>query len=246
MVQINDEPAPPGRALVIAAHPDDIEFVCAGTVAKWVRAGSEVRYVLATSGDAGTHQRGITREELARIREAEQRAAARVVGVSEVVFLGYHDGEVVPSLELRRDLVREIRRFRPDIAICYDPTRLFVGGSYINHPDHRAVGQAAIDALSPTAAMPLSFGEQIEEEGLEPYRVRHILVASSNHPDTWVDISETLDLKVEALRKHVSQLDGRRDYVGMIRQWAVTTGAEVGIPYAEAYMQIRRPPDNER
>jgi LmbE family N-acetylglucosaminyl deacetylase len=246
MVQINDEPAPPERALVIAAHPDDIEFVCAGTVAKWVQAGSEVRYVLATSGDAGTHQRGITREELARLREAEQRAAARVVGVKEVVFLGYHDGEVVPSLALRRDLVREIRRFRPDIAICYDPTRLFVRGSYINHPDHRAVGQAAIDAMSPTAAMPLSFAEQIEEEGLEPYRVRHILVASSNHPDTWVDISETLDMKVEALRKHVSQLDGRRDYEGMIRQWAVTTGAEVGIPYAEAYMQIRRPPDNER
>jgi LmbE family N-acetylglucosaminyl deacetylase len=246
MVQINDEPAPPERALVIAAHPDDIEFVCAGTVAKWVRAGSEVQYVLATSGGAGTHQRGITREELVRIREAEQRAAARVVGVKEVVFLGYQDGEVVPSLALRRDLVREIRRFRPDIAICYDPTRLFVRGSYINHPDHRAVGQAAIDALSPTAAMPLSFAEQIEEEGLEPYRVRHILVASSNHPDTWVDISETLDLKVEALRKHVSQLDGRRDYEGMIYQWAVTTGAEVGIPYAEAYMQIRRPPDNER
>jgi LmbE family N-acetylglucosaminyl deacetylase len=243
---INKEPAPPERALVIAAHPDDIEFVCAGTVAKWVRAGSQVRYVLATRGDAGTHQRGITRQELARIREAEQRAAARVVGVEEVVFLGYRDGEVVPSLDLRRDLVREIRRFRPDIAICYDPTRVFVRGSYINHPDHRAVGQAAIDALSPTSAMPLSFGEQIAEEGLEPYRVRHILVASSDHPDTWVDISETLDIKIQALRKHVSQLDGRRDYEGMVRQWAATAGAQVGIPYAESYMQILRPPDNER
>jgi LmbE family N-acetylglucosaminyl deacetylase len=246
MVQIHKEPAPPERALVIAAHPDDIEFVCAGTVAKWVRAGAKVRYVLATSGDAGTHERGITREGLARIREAEQRAAARVAGVEEVVFLGYRDGEVVPSLALRRDLVREIRRFRPDIAICFDPTRLFVGGSYINHPDHRAVGQAAIDALSPTAAMPLSFEEQIVEEGLEPYRVRHILVASPNHPDTWVDIGETIEIKIEALRKHVSQLDGRRDYEGLIHQWAVSAGAEVGIPYAEAFMQIRRPPDNER
>jgi LmbE family N-acetylglucosaminyl deacetylase len=246
MVQINNEPAPPERALVISAHPDDIEFVCAGTVAKWVRAGSEIRYVVATSGDAGTHQRGITRKELAKIREAEQRAAARVVGVEEVVFLGYPDGEVVPSLELRRDLVREIRRFRPNIAVCYDPTRLFVGGSYINHPDHRAVGQAAIDALSPTAAMPLSFADQIEEEGLEPYRVRHILVCATPQPDTWVDISETVEIKVEALRKHVSQLDGRRDYEGMIRQWAVSTGAAVGIPYAEAFMQIMRPPDNER
>jgi LmbE family N-acetylglucosaminyl deacetylase len=246
MARINNEPDPPKRALVIAAHPDDIEFVCAGTVAKWVRAGTQVRYVLATRGDAGTHQRGITREDLAAIREAEQRAAARVVGVEEVVFLAYRDGEVVPSLELRRDLVREIRRFRPNIAICFDPTRLFVRGSYVNHPDHRAVGQAAIDALSPTSAMPLSFAEQIEQEGLEPYRVRHILVASADRPDTWVDISETLDLKVEALRKHVSQLDGRRDYEGMIHQWAVDTGAEVGIPYAESYMQILRPPDNER
>ena len=246
MVQVNPEPTPPARALIIAAHPDDIEFVLAGTVAKWVKAGSEVRYVVATSGDAGTHQRGITREELARTREAEQRAAARVVGVQKVVFLGYPDGAVEPTLELRRDIVREIRRFRPEIAICYDPTRLFVGGSYINHPDHRAVGQAAVDALSPTAAMPLSFAEQIEEEGLEPYRVRHILVASAARPDTWVDIGETIELKIEALRKHVSQLDGRRDYEAMIRQWAVATGTEVGIPYAESFMQIRRPPDNER
>jgi LmbE family N-acetylglucosaminyl deacetylase len=246
MVQIKDEPAPPKRALVISAHPDDIEFVCAGTIAKWVRGGTEARYVVVTSGDAGTHQRGITREELAKIREAEQRAAARVVGVQEVVFLGYRDGEVVPSLELRRDLVREIRRFRPDIAICYDPTRVFVGGSYINHPDHRAVGQAAIDALSPTAAMPLSFAEQIEEEGLEPYRVRHILVCATPQPDTWVDIGETIETKVAALREHVSQLDGRRDYEALIRGWAERAGAEAGIPYAEAYMQIKRPPDNER
>jgi len=231
---------------VIVAHPDDIEFVVAGTVAKWVRAGAEVRYVVATSGDAGTHQRGVTREELARMREAEQRAAARVVGAKDVVFLGYRDGEVVPSLELRGDLVREIRRFRPDIAICYDPTRLFVRGSYINHPDHRAVAQAAIDALSPTAAMPLSFAKQIEQEGLEPYRVRHILVASTDRPDTWIDISDTIEIKVEALGQHVSQLDGRRDYEGMIRQWAVDAGAEAGIPYAESYMQIMRPPDNER
>lgn len=246
MVQHHNEPEAPERALVIAAHPDDIEFVCAGTVAKWVKAGSKVRYVLATSGDAGTHQLGVTRKDLARTREAEQRAAAHTVGAEKVVFLGYHDGEVIPSLELRRDLVREIRRFRPNITICFDPTRLFVRGAYINHPDHRAVGQAALDALSPTAAMPLSFAEQIDEEGLEPYRVRHILVASTDHPDVWVDIGETLDLKIEALRKHASQLDGRRDYEEMIRQWAVNIGAEAGIPYAESYMQIQRPPDNER
>jgi LmbE family N-acetylglucosaminyl deacetylase len=246
MTHIQPEPDVPERVLVIAAHPDDIEFVCAGTIAKWTRQGTVARYVLATSGDAGTHQRGITRKELARVRESEQRAAAQAAGAEGVVFLGYHDGEVVPSLELRRDLVREIRRFRPDIAICWDPTRLFVGGSYINHPDHRAVAQAAIDALSPTAAMPLSFAEQVEQEGLEPYRVRHILVASTDYPDTFVDIKDTLEVKVVALRKHVSQLDGRRDYEALIRDWASNTGAQVGMPFAEAFRQIRRPPDNER
>ena len=232
--------------MVIVAPPDDAEFTMAGTVAIWTDAGCRITYVVCTDGNAGSHEPGMTREKLAKIRRSEQRAACFHLGVEEVVFLGYRDGEVVPSLALRRDLVREIRRFRPNIAICYDPTRLFVGGSYINHPDHRAVGQAAIDALSPTAAMPLSFEAQIMEEGLEPYRVRHILVASPNRPDTWVDIGETIEIKIEALRKHVSQLDGRRDYEGLIRQWAASAGAEVGIPYAEAFMQIRRPPDNER
>jgi LmbE family N-acetylglucosaminyl deacetylase len=241
MAEWNGEPAPPERLLVIAAHPDDAEFVLAGTVAKWIRAGTVVRYVLATSGDAGTHRLDVTREELTRIREAEQRAAARVLGVEEVVFLGYPDGMVQPSLDLRRDLVREIRRFSPDMAICFDPTRVFVRGSYINHPDHRAVGQAAIEALSPTAAMPLSFPEHLAE-GLKPHRVRQILIASPVQPDTWVDISETLDIRVEALRQHRSQLDLERgDFVGMVRQWAIDAGAEVGLPYAESFMRIVRP-----
>jgi LmbE family N-acetylglucosaminyl deacetylase len=241
MVQINVEPDPPERALVIAAHPDDIEFVVAGTVAKWVRAGTKVRYVLATRGDAGTHQPGITREELAHTREQEQRAAARAIGVESVVFLGYPDGQVQPTLELRRDIVRQVRLFKPDTAICFDPTRLFVGGMYINHPDHRAVGQAALDAISPTAAMPLAFEEQVTQEGLEPHRVRQVLVTSTPNPDTWVDISETLDLKVKALLEHKSQMDERRDYVGMIRQWAADAGVQAGLRYAEAYLSIVRP-----
>jgi len=238
----NHEPEPPVRLLVIAAHPDDIEFVVAGTVAKWVRGGAQARYVLVTSGDAGTHKPGITRQELAHQREAEQRAAARVVGVDEVVFLGYPDGMVQPTLDLRRDLVREIRRFRPDTAICFDPTRLYSGGSYINHPDHRAVGQAAIDAISPTAAMPLSFPE-MRDEGLEPHRVRRILVASASAPDTWIDISDTIEAKIQALRQHVSQLNEPRDYDGLLRHWAAEAGTLVGLPYAEAFMRIVRPSD---
>jgi len=231
---------PPRRALVIAAHPDDIEFVVAGTVARWVRAGTRVRYVLATSGDAGSHRPGITREEVARIRQAEQRAAAQTVGVDGpdgVVFLGYHDCEVEPTLALRRDLVREIRRFRPDTVICFDPTRLFVGDRYINHPDHRAVGQAALDAVAPTAAMPLAFPEQ-REEGLEPHRVKEVLVASPLDPNTWIDISDTIDLKIEALRKHASQFPEGWDPGDMIREWAAETGTKAGLAYAEAFRRI--------
>jgi LmbE family N-acetylglucosaminyl deacetylase len=223
--------------MVITAHPDDIEFVIAGTVAKWAQAGARVAYVLATSGDAGSHQPGMTREELARIREAEQRAAARVVGVDDVVFLGYHDGEVEPTLTLRRDLVREIRRFKPDTVICSDPTRLIIGDRYINHPDHRAVGQAALDAVAPAAAMPLVFGE-LREEGLEPHRVKSVLIASTSEPNTWIDVTGTIDLKIEALRQHTSQFPDGWDPEGLLREWGSENGREIGVPYAEAYRRI--------
>ena len=237
MTRINEEPLPPQRAMIVAAHPDDIEFVVAGTVAKWVQAGAQARYVLVTSGDAGSHQPGITREELARVREAEQRAAARTVGVDEVVFLGYHDSEVEPTLALRRDLVREIRRFKPDTVVCFDPTQLFIGDGYINHPDHRAAGQAALDAVAPTAAMPLAFVE-LREEGLGPHRVKEVLVAATADPDTWIDISNTIDLKIAALRQHASQFPHGWDPGEMIREWAAESGAKVNAPYAEAFKRI--------
>ncbi len=227
-------PSTPERALVIAAHPDDIEFVVAATVAKWVRAGAEVGYVLATSGDAGSHQPGMTREALARIREREQRTAAQVVGVEDVVFLGYPDGQVEATMGLRRDLVREIRRFRPDTVICYDPTRLFVGDRYINHPDHRAVGQAALDAVAPAAAMPLVFPE-LREKGWEPHRVKQVLVASTMEPNTWIDVSETIPLKIEALRQHASQFPDGWDPEEMVRGWAAESGEQIGVAYAETY-----------
>lgn len=223
--------------MIIAAHPDDIEFVVAGTAAKWAQAGTQVTYVLVTSGDAGSHQPDITREQLARVREDEQRAAARVAGVEEVVFLGYHDCEVEPTLALRRDLVREIRRLKPDIVVCYDPTRLFVGDRYINHPDHRAVGQAALDAIAPTVAMPLVFPDLLDE-GLEPHRVKEVLVASSPQPDTWIDITATIDLKIEALRRHASQFPDGWDPNDRLREWASETGKEIGVPYAESFRRL--------
>ena len=231
------EPAPPQRAMMISAHPDDIEFVVAGTAAKWRRAGCAVRYVVVTSGDVGSHQPGMTRVELARMREAEQRAAAAVAGVDDVVFLGYPDGTVENSLALRRDLVREIRRFRPDIVFCFDPTMLFGSSGYINHPDHRAVAQAAIDAISPAASMPLIFPE-LRLQGYEPHRVKAIYIAASENADVWVDITETIELKIQALRKHTSQFTTDWDPADMLREWAAADAAKTGMCYSESFRRF--------
>ncbi len=225
--------------MFVAAHPDDIEFVVAGTAAKWARAGTRVRYVIVTSGDAGTHRPDLTRAELARIRETEQLAAARIVGVDaeDIIFLRYHDCEVEPTLALRRDLVREIRRFRPDVVVCFDPTELFIGDGYINHPDHRAVGQATLDAVAPTAAMPLVFPDLLAE-GLAPHRVQEVFVATGSHANTWIDITETIELKIEALRQHASQFPDGWDPADMLRARAAESGKVAGVPYAEGFRRI--------
>jgi len=238
-VSANEEPAVPQRALVIAAHPDDIEYLAGGTVAKWVRAGSVVRYVMVTNGDAGVHVPGITREKAACIREAEQRSAAQVLGVERVVFLGYHDGEVEPTLKLRRELVREIRLFKPDIVICFDPTHLYFP-TFVNHPDHRAAGQAALDAVTPLPFTPKAFegSEELRGEALEPHHVNEVLVMYSADPNTWIDISDTIDLKIESLQQHASQFSDGQKADRIIREMGATSGAEVGIPYAEPFRRI--------
>jgi LmbE family N-acetylglucosaminyl deacetylase len=227
----------PGRALVIAAHPDDIEFVVAGTAAKWVRAGARVRYVLVTNGDAGSHDPRAKREEIARVRVAETKAAAETAGVEEVVFFGYPDGEVEPTLKLRRDIVREIRRFKPDVFVCPDPTQLFVRGNYVNHPDHRAVGLAALDAACPTSAMPLIFPE-LADEGFTAHRAREVMVATRTEPNCWVDIAETIDTKIQALLCHRSQFSTGWNPEPMVREWAAECGAPMGLSHAETYRRI--------
>jgi LmbE family N-acetylglucosaminyl deacetylase len=231
----------PKSAMVIMAHPDDAEFTVAGTVAKWAQAGCEIVYVLCTSGNAGTHEPGMTPEKIAAIREEEQRAACRVLGAKEVVFLLHDDGTLQPTLELRREIVRQIRRWKPEAVITGDPTALFEGDEYINHPDHRAAAQAAIDAVAPAAAMPLLWSE----DG-EPHRVRYVYVSNAHKPNVWVDISSTLDKKIEALRQHKSQM-GDWDPADMIRQWAAETGKEKGLAYAESFrrMTLEPPPSTE-
>ena len=215
--------------MVIMAHPDDAEFTSAGTVALWASGGCQIAYVVCTDGNAGSHEPGMTQEKLAAIRQAEQRAACRVLGVESVVFLGYPDGQLEPSLPLRRDLVQVIRQHKPEVVITGDPTMLFHSDEYINHPDHRAASLAALDAVAPAAAMPLLW----PETGA-PHRVRRVLVQGSAEANLWIDITTTIERKIEALRQHASQLTGW-DPAEMIRAWAEETGKEKGLAYAERF-----------
>lgn len=219
----------PASAMVIVAHPDDIEFGCAGTCAKWAKHGARVVYVLVTSGNGGTHDANHSRETIGELREREQRAAAEICGVHDVEFLRYNDGEVMPTLELRRDLVRMIRKYKPEVVIAMDPTRMYSGKEYINHPDHRAVAIATMDAIAPIAAMPLMYPE------LGPaHKVREVWIQWVDDPDTWVDISDTLELKVRALLQHKSQVNA--DIAQRVRDWAMEAGK--GLVPAEAYKVI--------
>lgn len=226
----------PESAMGIFAHPDDAEFTVAGTVAGWVQAGCRVVYVLCTDGDVGTNDPDLTREQLATIRRQEQRDACRVLGVEEVVFLGYGDGILQPTLELRRDLVREIRRHKPEVVICGDPTAFFYGDEYINHPDHRAAAQAALEAVFPAASMPLVFPE-LADDGLSPHKVKRVFMWGATEPNLWVDITETLERKIEALRQHKSQL-GDWDPTEMLTRWAHENAEGREMEYAETFRRM--------
>jgi LmbE family N-acetylglucosaminyl deacetylase len=243
---MNNQLYTPKRAMVIVAHPDDIEFGCAGSIARWVRAGCMVSYVLVTSGDVGIADLNITRAHAIEIREAEQRAAAEVIGVQEVVFLREPDGMVENTLALRKRLVREIRRFRPEVVVTTDPTTLWAGENYINHPDHRAVAYAAVDAVFPAAGQP-HFYEELRLEGIQAHKVRKIYALNwgEGSPGTvYVNVSETMDLKIAALKKHVSQM-GEWDPDPMLRQWAADAAKGKEMAYAEVFRVVTLVRDEE-
>lgn len=226
----------PGRAMLIYAHPDDIEFSAAGTAARWAKGGCEVTYVVITDGNVGSHEEGMTPVRIAEIRRSEQEAAAEVAGAQQCIFLGYHDGLLQPTLELRKDLVRLIRQYKPDVVICGDPTVYFPSNTRINHPDHRAAATAAIDAVFPAAEMPLLYPE-LEADGLTPHKVSYVLVSNPAEATFFVDISDTIEIKLKALAEHRSQL-GDWDPQEPIRTWAAETGKRVGFTYAEAFRLI--------
>jgi LmbE family N-acetylglucosaminyl deacetylase len=221
----------PRRALVVSAHPDDIEFTVAGTVAGWVRAGAEITYVVCTSGEAGFDDTSLTREQCWSIREAEQVAAARLVGVDRVTFLREPDGWLDDTIVLRQRLVREIRRFKPDTLVTGDPTLWWADPTYLNHPDHRAASAAALAAAAPASSRP----RLLPEEGLPAHRVERLYVWcwSPQQADQFVEIADTLDLKFAALRAHTSQIP--EDPSPLLRAWAEAHGAAAGVRYAEGF-----------
>jgi len=227
------------KALVVFAHPDDGEFGSAGTVAAWTRNGTEVTYVCVTDGSAGSNEPGVTREELRPIREAEQRAACDVLGVKEVVFLGYLDGMVEVTMDLRRALTREVRRVRPDVLVAPDPVRFWdESRTYVNHPDHRAVGVACMAVVNPDSPTRPQFPELLDE-GFEPFEIPNLWIpAYEGDADTFVDIADTVEVKIEALRCHKSQIhDWPVDE--WIRRRAKERGAPRGLEYAESFRTFR-------
>jgi LmbE family N-acetylglucosaminyl deacetylase len=226
----------PKSAMVIVAHPDDIEFSSAGTVARWVQGGSQVAYVLCTSGEVGIAEAGMTKDKAAKIREKEQLAAAEIVGVKDVSFLREPDGMLQPTLELRKKLVREIRLFKPEIVICGDPTIVWAGNTYINHPDHRAAATAALDATFPAAGQPNLF-EELGEEGITAHKPRKVYVTGWNESDLFVNIEDTIEIKIAALRAHESQMKDW-DPEPRIKEWAAERGQGKEMAYAEGFRVV--------
>ncbi len=229
------------RVLVIAAHPDDVDFGSAGTVAQWSDAGLAVSYCIVTNGEAGGSDRSVSRPDMAGLRQAEQTAAAKQVGVSDLHFLGYPDGRVEPSLALRRDIARTIRLLRPHRVVAPSPERNYARLG-VSHPDHRAVGSAALDAVYPDARNPFAFPELLAEEKLEPWAVREVWIAGTATPDHYVDITATFGRKIAALRSHASQVSDPDALEQRLRGWLSGTAAAGGLPagrLAEAFQVIR-------
>ena len=225
------------RALAIFSHPDDAEFSAAATIAHLTAAVAEVHYVVTTDGGKGTEDPAVTSAQLTAVREAEQRAAADVLGVGEIIHLGHPDGYLEPSLALRRDIVRQIRRFRPDLVIAQNPIRRQDGNPFIGHPDHLATGEATLAAVYPAARDRLNFPELIAE-GLEPWKVRQVLVSGVERPNLWVDVLRTFDVGLQALLCHVSQIPDPVATEERVRQRAAELGAPVGLALANAFLSI--------
>jgi LmbE family N-acetylglucosaminyl deacetylase len=227
------------RILVVTAHPDDVDFGAAGSVARWTDVGIEVAYCICTSGEAGGFDRSIARSEMAAQRESEQRTAAKFVGVTDVTFLGYPDGRLESSLDLRRDISRVIRRVRPQRVVAQSPERYYQR-IYASHPDHLAAGAAALAAVYPDARNPFAHPELLEE-GWEPWSANEVYLMAAVGSDTFVEVTDTVERKLDALRSHVSQHPDPVRLDALIRDWAAANAKLGGLPdgvLAEAFLRV--------
>jgi len=239
----------PKVVMSIHAHPDDQEFSIGGTLAKWARAGCEIVSVTITSGDSGSNDpsKGADyKPVLAELREKEQHAANEILGVKETVFMRYPDGELEPTIALRRELTRLIRMYKPDVVLTGNPEAWFYGNEYVNHPDHRAAAQAACEAVFPSAGSRLIFADLLTE-GFEPHEVKRLYVHGTEKPDTWVDVSETIDIKVKALQQHASQVPVD-EVEKWMKDWAKEDAKDKEFEYAESYrvMILKKEEEHEK
>jgi len=231
-------PLQPQVILGVVAHPDDLEFGMAGTVAKYIAEGARGYYYILTTADKGSSDRHMQPDTLRDIRRAEQRAAGEILGLSDVFFGDYEDGGLEVTKAVKRDIVRVIRTVKPDVVFTMDPTMVYdVERGFVNHPDHRAAGQATLDAVYPLARDHLSFPELLAE-GLEPHKVATLLLTHFGKENFYVDISAYLDTKLQALTAHASQLSDPAATADMVKAWATRLGAKVGAPYAEGFVRI--------
>lgn len=229
----------PKIALGVAAHPDDLDFSSAGSVAAWTAQGAEVYYLILTNGDKGSADPSADTKALSELRRGEQRAAAKILGVRDVFFCNYEDGELMVSMDVKRDIARIIRTVRPDTVIAFDPTMIYdAERGFINHPDHRAAGQATLDAVYPLARDHMSFPELYQQEHLEPHNVSTVLLSNFQQQNFFVDITDSFDTKMKGLSAHTSQVPDTVKTETMLRSMAKKMGKKAGCTYAEGFMRI--------
>jgi LmbE family N-acetylglucosaminyl deacetylase len=232
------EPLKPKIVLGIAAHPDDLDFGAAGTMAHFAETGAAVHYLILTDGSSGSEDKDMTPERLTKIREEEQNAAVKEIGGKSVTFLGYPDGQLEITMALKREVVKVIRTIRPDVVVTMDPSVLYSAErGFINHPDHRAAGQTALDAVFPLARDHMSFPE-LYAQGFEPHKTRTILLTNFNDANYYVDITKSFPKKIAALKAHASQIGDLDTIRERMKQWAGMTGQKAGYELAEGFIRI--------
>ncbi len=216
------------RILVVMAHPDDCDFGAGGTIAKWTSQGISVSYCIITNGDQGGEASDVPIEEMAKVRQEEQREAGKALGVTDITFLNHRDGWLVPTIELRKEIVREIRKSKPDRMVIQSPERNYER-IFASHPDHLAAGEVAIQAVYPDARNPYAFTD-LKAAGFEPWRVKEVWITSSPTPNHFIDITETFPKKIAALKAHVSQTAHNLELEEMVKSWGERNAEAQGLP----------------